>query len=324
MKSLVAGIILFSGGVLVAENALADSQADANYGILDPAERAALAEWFTPEELTAALSVGTLSGSAIERVYDKDRTLSQLDWKFNNVPILQGSINWDFSPWVSLGASGWLTLGSHGASDLVDRDWLTPAQEHYSHISESPTRLHFASFWDVNATIWGVNNDDWRLGAMLGLQRTEYKWDARGGYFSYANGADEGKFPDQQVISYRLMFAMPYVGLTGGYRIRDFEMNAGFKYSPWVRAYDRDMHHLRDITFYDRNRDSDFYSVSADIGYYVTSRVKVYVEGEWMKVTNGRGDEVAVQNQGTVSASPDSSGIESKAYNVTAGLKYSF
>ncbi len=208
---------------------------------------------------------------------------------------------------------------------MVDRDWMLPHQAGYSHISESSSRLRSASFWDVNTTIWGVNNDRWRLGVMAGWQQTDYRWDARGGYYSYWNGLVQGNLPDGKGIGYKLQFKMPYIGLTGGYRYRDIEMNTSFKYSHWVRVSDTDEHYLRNATFRDKNRDSDFYSVSADIGYYITPRAKVFIEGEWMRVTNGRGSETATfHDTGEVGYYPDASGIESSSYNVTAGLKYYF
>ena len=45
---------------------------------------------------------------------------------------------------------------------------------------------------------------------------------------------------------------MPYIGLVGQYRINDFEFNALFKFSDWVRAHDNDEHYMRDLTFRER------------------------------------------------------------------------
>lgn len=326
MRKIIPAVILLSSSVLMGGTVQAGTMTDNHDdGFLDASEQAALAEWFTPEKVSVGLSVGTLSGSAKERVYQNGREVSQLDWKFKNAPILKGNIDWDISPWMRLGASGWVTAGSHGASDMVDRDWLIPGQDKYSHISESPTKLRSASFWDVNATVWGVNNDNWRLGIMGGWQQTDYKWDAHGGYYSYWNGLVEDNLPDGKGILYKLQFKMPYIGLTGGYRFRNVEINTAFKYSHWVQASDTDEHFLRNITFRDRNRVSDFYSVSADAGYYITPQAKVYIEGEWMRVNNGKGDSTAeFHNEGVVGYSPDSSGIENTAYNVTVGLRYYF
>lgn len=325
MRKYLSAIILFSSGVLMTGAVQAGSLAENNDGFLDASEKAALAEWFTPEKVSVGLSVGTLSGSTKERVYDNGRRLSQLDWKFKNAPILKGNIDWDLSPWVRLGASGWVTAGSHGASDMVDRDWMLPHQDGYSHISDSPSKLRSASAWDVNATVWGVNNDRWRLGLMAGWQQTDYKWDAHGGYYSYWNGLLAGPLPDQKVISYRQQFKMPYIGLTGGTRFRNVEMNTTFKYSHWIRASDTDEHYLRDLTIRDSNRDSDFYSLAADIGYYITPQAKVFLEGEWVRITNGTGNKTQTYHDtGDVIHYQNASGIESSSYNVTAGLKYYF
>ncbi|HFW1990825.1 TPA: hypothetical protein ACIA3T_004596 [Salmonella enterica subsp. enterica serovar Saintpaul] len=59
MRKILSGIILFSGGVLMAGTAQADGYDD---GFLDASEQAALAKWFTPEKVSAGLSVGVLSG----------------------------------------------------------------------------------------------------------------------------------------------------------------------------------------------------------------------------------------------------------------------
>ncbi|HFZ8350758.1 TPA: omptin family outer membrane protease [Salmonella enterica subsp. enterica serovar Java] len=327
MRKILSGVLILSSGILMTGTARAATVTDNNDdGFLDASDKAALAEWFTPEKISAGLSVGALSGSAKERVYQDGRRVSQLDWKFKNAPVLKGRIDWDLSPWVRLGASGWVTAGSHGASDMVDRDWQLPDQDRYTDISESASKLRSASSWDVNATVWGMNNDNWRLGIMAGWQQTDYRWDGHGGNYSYDNGTDVGKFDDdQKVINYKQQFKMPYIGLTGGTRFRNVEMNTTFKYSHWVRASDTDEHYLRDLTIRDTNRDSDFYSVSADIGYYITPQAKVFIEGEWVKITNGTGNKTQTYHDtGDVFHFPDASGIESSSYNVTAGLKYYF
>lgn len=56
---------------------------------------------FTPDNINADISLGTLSGKTKERVYlaeEGGRKVSQLDWKFNNAAIIKGAINWDLMP----------------------------------------------------------------------------------------------------------------------------------------------------------------------------------------------------------------------------------
>lgn len=69
---------------------------------------------FTPDNINADISLGTLSGKTKERVYlaeEGGRKVSQLDWKFNNAAIIKGAINWDLMPQISIGAAGWTTRG---------------------------------------------------------------------------------------------------------------------------------------------------------------------------------------------------------------------
>lgn len=81
---------------------------------------------FTPDNINADISLGTLSGKTKERVYlaeEGGRKVSQLDWKFNNAAIIKGAINWDLMSQISIGAAGWTTLGSRGGN-MVDQDWM--------------------------------------------------------------------------------------------------------------------------------------------------------------------------------------------------------
>lgn len=68
---------------------------------------------------------------------------------------------------------------------------------------------------------------------------------------------------------------MPYIGLAGQYRINDFEFNALFKFSDWVRAHDNDEHYMRELTFREKSTNSRYYGTSVDAGYYITPHAKV-------------------------------------------------
>ncbi|EEP0997984.1 hypothetical protein HAY25_005094 [Salmonella enterica] len=50
MRKYLSVIILFSSGVLMSGAAQAGSLSENNDGFLDASEKAALAEWFTPEK----------------------------------------------------------------------------------------------------------------------------------------------------------------------------------------------------------------------------------------------------------------------------------
>ncbi len=291
---------------------------------------------FTPEKVSTELSLGTLSGKTKERVYAPEeggRKVSQLDWKYSNAAIIKGSINWDLFPRLSVGASGWTTLG-HKGGNMVDRDWLDKNKpDIWTDKSRHPdTRLNFANEFDLNIKGWLLNEPDYRLGLMAGYQESRYSFTARGGSYIYSSDDGfrdtTGTFPDgERAIGYKQLFKMPYIGLTGSYRYEDFELGGTFKYSGWVESSDNDEHYdpSKRITYREKVKDQNYYSVAINAGYYVTPNAKVYVEGTWNRITNKKGDTTLYsRNDNTYDYSKNGAGIENYSFITTAGLKYYF
>lgn len=289
---------------------------------------------FTPEKVSTDISLGTLSGKTKERVYEPaegGRKISQLDWKYNNAAIIKGAINWDLMPWLSFGATGWSTIDSRG-SNMVDKDWLDASNSGtWTDESRHPnTNLNYANEFDLNIKGWILNEPNYRLGLMAGYQESRYSFNATGGTYIYSeNGGfrnETGSFPDgERGIGYKQRFKMPYVGLIGNYRYDNFEVGGSFKYSGWVQASDNDEHYDREITFRSKVKSQDYYSLTANAGYYVTPNAKVYVEGTWNRVMNKKGDATLYdRNDGTSYYDKNVAGIENYNFMTTVGLKYTF
>ncbi|MBJ3816104.1 omptin family outer membrane protease [Shimwellia pseudoproteus] len=284
---------------------------------------------FTPQNVTGGLNVGTLSGETKERVYAPDeggRKLSQLNWKYKNAAVLKGHIDWDLMPWVTLGASGWTTFASKG-SHMDDYDWLNANQKDWTdHSSHPNTTLSYANQFDLNAKGWFITQPDWRLGVMAGYQESRYSFYAKGGHHNYANGTDVGDFPaGLKVIGYQQHYKMPYIGLTGNYRYEKIEASATFKYSPWARASDTDKHYLRDMTFHEKTRHQDFYSLEGNVGYWLTDHAKIYIDAAWSRVENKKGSQMYYDGiNDTVGGSSKASGIENYNFITSVGLDYRF
>ncbi|HAI6729053.1 TPA: omptin family outer membrane protease [Escherichia coli] len=291
---------------------------------------------FTPEKVSTELSLGTLSGKTKERVYapeEAGRKVSQLDWKYSNAAIIKGGINWDLHPRLSVGASGWTTL-DHKGGNMVDSDWLNKNKpDTWTHESRHPdTRLNFANEFDLNVKGWILNEPDYHLGLMAGYQESRYSFTARGGSYIYSSEEGfrdlTGKFPDgERAIGYKQRFKMPYIGLTGSYRYEDFELGGTFKYSGWVESSDNDEHYdpSKRITYREKVKNQNYYSVAINAGYYVTPDAKVYVEGTWNRVTNKKGNTTLYDhNDNTYDYIKNGAGIESYSFITTVGLKYYF
>ncbi|HBK4812868.1 TPA: omptin family outer membrane protease [Enterobacter asburiae] len=284
---------------------------------------------FSPDSLAVSASAGMLSGKSHEMVYDEatGRKISQLDWKIKNVAILKGDITWDAYSFLTLNARGWTSLAS-GSGHMDDYDWMNEKQSSWTdHSSHPATNVNYANEYDLNVKGWILQGDNYKAGVTAGYQETRFSWTATGGTYNYDNGAYQGNFPaGERGIGYSQRFSMPYIGLAGQYRFNDFEFNALFRFSDWVRAHDNDEHYMRDLTFREKTTDSRYYGASVDAGYYVTPHAKVFAEFTYSSYEEGKGGtQIIDTNTGdSGSIGGDAAGISNHNYTITAGLQYRF
>lgn len=151
---------------------------------------------------------------------------------------------------------------------MDDYDWLDDSQSEWTDHSSHPRRdFTYANEYDLNVKGWALQGENYKAGVITGYQDTRLSWTAFGGSYNYDNGASTGDFPrDERVIGYCQRFSMPYIGIAGQYRIDDFEFNALFKFSDWVRAHDNDEHYIRDLSFREKVANSRYYGTSVDAG----------------------------------------------------------
>ncbi|AJJ12157.1 coagulase/fibrinolysin [Yersinia rohdei] len=283
----------------------------------------------TNNNLTISTSLGLLNSDSKELVYLQEKNghkLSQLDWKAENTPIIKADISWDFLSRLTLSAKGWSTLtSSDGAMD--DYDWTDLKQAKWTHSSHhDKTNLNYANEIDLNAKFWFLKQENYRIAMMSGYQRYNNSWTAYGGKFNYDNGKNIFNGSDSIIgISYKQKFDMPYVGLAGSYRYRSFEFNTSVKYSQWVKATGTDEHHLRNTTFTDTSKNSCYYGVAIDAGYYITDNTKFLVEAGWNKYSEAKaGTQIFDRTTGVASSESRSAGISHQDKTISAGLQYKF
>lgn len=273
--------------------------------------------------------LGWLGGESKSYVYNvySGQKLSELTWKIKNTPIIKGDISWDASNWLTVNARGWTSLASGGSGGMDNYDWLIPGEADWSIWSTHPnTQLNYANEFDVNVKGWLLNKPTYRFGALVGYQQTRFSWTSFGGSYSFNNGEYIGELPPgERGIGYKQQFSVPYLGIVGKYRYKDFEFNGLLKFSPWARATSNDEHYMRNLTFRDK-ADSRYYSATVDAGYYVTPEAKVYTEVSLSKYEQGKGEMQIID---TASGEykhigGDAAGIENMHYSVSVGLQYSF
>lgn len=213
-------------------------------------------EQFQLGAVGVSVGVGLLSGQAREKVYDVEsgQKISQLNWSMTQVPTLHLGLKYQPLDWLSLDLNGW-TRVARGDGHMKDYDWADEDRASWSHYSDHPdTQVTKAWQADFAATAWALKRDDLAVGAMLGYQRSQFGWQARGGRYTYSSGQgfrdEAGEFPDgEKGISYQQTYDTPYVGLVGLYHFRNWTLEGKFKYSQWVRARDYDRHHLTGVTY---------------------------------------------------------------------------
>lgn len=280
-------------------------------------------------DFSAGAAAGILNGNAKELVYNTadGSKLSELKWKTDNAPVIRAYIDWAPLDYLTLNARGWTTLSSSGAG-MDDYDWLITGQSDWSHWSSHPdTHLSYANEFDISAVLWLLKTPDYALGVTGGYQQTRFSWTASGGSYTYYNGLITGDIPEgERVIGYRQQFSLPYVGLSGRYRYHDVEFSSLLKFSPRVSAKDNDEHYMRNLTFRENTGNGRYYSVSADIGYYVMPEMKLYTGVNYNRYTEGKGGTQIIDNTaGTVRyIDGDAAGIANDYYTVFAGLEYQF
>lgn len=284
---------------------------------------------FDSDRFSGSINIGTLSGQTKERVYDPDengRKVSQLNWKYSNAAIVRGELDWNLIPNLSLGAAAWSTIASK-SGNMGDYDWLKSSQTKWTDYSRHPdTHLNYANEFDLNVKTWILKDKDYRAGILAGYKENRYSFNAKGGTYSYDNGADIGHFQDKMVvIGYKQRYKIPYVGLLGCYRYKQFEAEADFKYSGWVKTSDNDEHYLKKTTYRAKINKQKYYSLTGGIGYYLSDNAKVYVDGTWSRANNKKGDLSAYDySDNSTESESNGAGIENYNFISTMGLKYIF
>lgn len=259
--------------------------------------------------------------------------ISMLNWEIKNVPIIKTDFTWNISPNLSFNMNGWTTVGKKTVTmndydwrDLSNRSLLTDWSNH------PDTSLNAANKLDFNFTYWLLQKSNYNIGLLLGYERSQFSWTARGGRYQYGltdqNGdyvADtaqmyHGTFADGATgVGYKQKFSLYYLGLTANYRYNNYEMSATAKMSPWVKSNSQDEHYMRDLTFYEKGEDSEFYAVTLNAGYYISPRIKFFTEITWNEYRLA-GGTMTVKNYDNESKG----GMSSRYYNLGIGAQYIF
>ncbi len=220
----------------------------------------------------------------------------------------------------------YLTNTSQDAGKMKDYDWLDNDNHDGVDIySESDTELK-AEIFALDYLYNMYPDQKISFGPLLGYQVHKFKYRAfntvQVGYGPYSS---ETASVSSKTIDYNVRYEAIYlgVGLFSG-EIDKLTFNAGFGYSPWARASDRDDHVQRQ-KLSEGNAKGSAYFFKGDAEWHFTSQWSVQVAGQYQKFdTDG--------NQHQTFYDPSLSGIvfdiddniSAQYYFMTIGIAYYF
>lgn len=153
---------------------------------------------------------------------------------------------------------------------------------------------------------------------------------AKGACYQYDYGALIGCFPyNEPFISYQQNFNTMYLGVSGNYMIKAFELSSELKYGPWVQSSDVDQHYshaispLRRATFKDKGDQASFYSATITSGYHLNRKAIMFIEAAYQQFTHTIADTKFKKYLGGVRGFVNNGGgLSNKNYFLALGIRY--
>ena len=295
--------------------------------------------------VTLGASVSRVSGQANEYVYKNDGNykLSELNWKIENVVMLNAEVAVRLTPWLGFKLAGGTKLA--GDSEMDDYDWIEPATTDWSHWSHHPdTTVIEANRADASANLSLFRHPNFSLDAIGGVRWNAWGFSAYGGHYIYTTETDgfrgsEGDFDSGSAgITYKQSLITPYLGLQVNLLFERFYLDASVSGSPFSFAFNRDEHHMRiveidkekyELLFRDSMHNGSYVDYKIGGGWKYSDRVSITASWEREVFAHTMGSStIYAQKPGTTntiglqSVPGKSAGYDNATDRVSLGLTY--
>lgn len=273
-----------------------------------------------------------MNGAAHKYIYDfakgpnKGATVSRLDFTFDNIPVVSGTLAWRVTPSLSLNVMGRMKLD--GASTVDDYDFNLPfcppsGSGTLCHSHHEDTTVDIGRALDVSAALTLLDWQGLRLSALAGYRSERYRWSAVGGTSN--NGFIA---PDTVVIVYDQRWQAPYAGLDVSYTSRNWRVKGRLAGSMWGDADDFDDHRNNYQTFAIEMDNVPMVSAAVESGIVLSPGVELtagYDYQVWLR-TSGSLDihNLAIMARAFIPASDEPAGAEFASHTFSVGLKYRY
>ena len=222
----------------------------------------------------------------------------------------------------------YLTNTSQDAGKMKDSDWIdSDGHDGVDIYSESDAELKA----EILAFDYLYNlypNQLVSFGPLAGYQIYKFKYrvynTVQVGYGPYSSTA--GASASTKTLDYYVKYEAIYlgVGLVSG-NIQDLTFNAGFGYSPWAKAKDRD-DHIQRKKLSEGNARGNAYIFKGDAEWRFTSQWSLQVTGQYQKFnTDGTQHQTFYDDPALADTTYDvDDKISAENYFITAGIAYYF
>ena len=204
--------------------------------------------------VSVGAKIGYISG---DTTYDFNHHTSELEFPMNNW-MAGGDISVGLKD-LSLNAQLWGQIEENAGYDMKDKDWNSAG----ALISYTKSKA------DMNAFIWDLNfrydfyktsipwenellvlskTDQIKIGALAGYRHERFGYEMFD--LKYPDLNNIVLYPGQRVLTYKIKYSLPYVGLVTEITNPKYGFNFNVKYSFKATAEDQDNHVLRYLTFY--------------------------------------------------------------------------
>jgi outer membrane protease len=272
-------------------------------------------------KVTTEMSIGLMTGKAQEFVYNPNGSvLSRLDWRYDNIAMLNTHTAVRVFDRVKLGLKGSFNLTE--SSKMDDYDFNLPGCPPAAgggtlcHSWHPETKLRQAYLLDIYASYDVFKSTGFTVSALAGYKHDFYRWAAIGGDANY------GPLPPGIGITYEQTWSTAYVGLGfvaehGTWTLRGRAVGSG-----WAKGDDRDDHHLRSLTFTDKFDRTTFFAADIGVAYRVTPNMSITADYGYQRWGTGKGPTTILdRTTGATGVIPgDAAGGNSETHMVSLGV----
>ena len=233
-----------------------------------------------------------------EYVYDESwsHKNSQLDHRNKFISLLTLGIEYKPIDFLSFGFNASFSLAKKKKKyRMDDYDWMDPNNpadpltDHSWHTEGKYKYVNLDLFGKIRYLQLSLNNYGLlNFYAIIGFRYVEMSAIQNGqSYYLYSDESIYGIVPLAEYheenkkidgLKYRQIMFLPYYGLAFEYKYKAFSSILTFKNSFLNKATDYDMHYNRGIYSSERYKMVFNYSLSLNIGYWITNNVRVFFE----------------------------------------------